>query len=499
STSISGNIGFEWLDEDDMVISNDENTDVNEPGIYTLIVTDTDNGCSVSTTIQVQEDVQQPIAEAGENQTFNCGDTELSLDGSGTEGQNLTFEWRDEDDEIISNIVTATAYSSGTFYLFVTNTQNGSVGLDSIEIIPDQNLPTADAGSAETLTCTLTEVTLDGSDSDTVQQFSYEWYNENDSLLGTDLQIPVSLPGTYTLIVLNADNNCQSQDEAIVLQNTQNPQADAGEGLILTCSQTLVTLAGTGSGGDDLSFEWFDEDEISIAISAETNISIPGTYTFVVTNDENGCSAFAETFVAIDTLPPTAVIAEADEITCVNESVLLDGTGSSEGQQFSYEWQDVDFAIIGTDLQLSVDLPGSYTFTVFNNENGCESQAEIVVFENTEQPTAVASADEEFDCVTESVVLSGTGSSIGSQFIYNWSGSGIIDNSTNLQPTVYEPGIFTLMVTNLENGCTDSASVQVLENENMPVAMDISSENPRCYGDFGSITILSVSGGETPY
>src|SRR5690606_18874694 len=104
-------------------------------------------------------------------------------------------------------------------------------------------------------------------------------------------------PGVYTLIVFDTDNNCQSQDEVIVLQNTQTPQADAGEEQVLTCDETLVTLAGTGSGGDDLSFEWFDEDQFSIANSAETNISIPGTYTLVVTNDENGCTASAEAVV----------------------------------------------------------------------------------------------------------------------------------------------------------------------------------------------------------
>src|SRR5690606_1358693 len=130
STSISGNIGFEWFDDENNIISDNENALATAPGIFTLTVTDTDNGCSVSTTIQVQEDVQQPIAEAGENQTLNCGDTELNLDGSGSEGQNLTFEWRDEGGDVISNIATATAYSSGTFYLFVTNTQNGCVGLD---------------------------------------------------------------------------------------------------------------------------------------------------------------------------------------------------------------------------------------------------------------------------------------------------------------------------------------------------------------------------------
>src|SRR5690606_250152 len=190
STSISGNIGFEWFDDENNIISDNENALATASGIFTLNVTDTDNGCSVSTTIQVQEDVQQPIAEAGENQTLNCGDTELNLDGSGSEGQNLTFEWRDEGGDVISNIATATAYSSGTFYLFVTNTQNGCVGLDSVEVIPDQNLPTADAGTAEPLTCAITEVTLDGSGSDTGQEFSYGWYNENDSLVGTDLQVP---------------------------------------------------------------------------------------------------------------------------------------------------------------------------------------------------------------------------------------------------------------------------------------------------------------------
>src|SRR5690606_18839207 len=135
-------------------------------------------------------------------------------------------------------------------------------------IIPDQNLPNADAGSAETLTCAVTETLLDGSGSDTGQEFSYERYDENNVLSGTDLQLPVSLPGTYTLLVFNNLNDCSASDEVIVLQNTAEPIVEAGENQTLNCGDTELTLNGSASSGQNFTFEWRDENDEIISSSA---------------------------------------------------------------------------------------------------------------------------------------------------------------------------------------------------------------------------------------
>jgi gliding motility-associated-like protein len=150
-------------------------------------------------------------------------------------------------------------------------------------------------------------------------------------------------------------------------------------------------------------------------------------------------------------------------------------------------------------LQPTANQPGTYTLTVVNEGNGCQNTAQINVLENTTPPTAIANTDEEFDCITESVALDGNGSSVGSQFVYQWTGNNPINNSGSLSPTVFSAGIYTLLVTNTENGCTESADILVTENENVPTAAELVVDDPDCFGNQGSLTIFSVTGGQEPY
>ena len=54
-------------------------------------------------------------------------------------------------------------------------------------------------------------------------------------------------------------------------------------------------------------------------------------------------------------------------------------------------------------------------------------------------------------------------------------------------------------VTNTINGCTETTSVLVNEITDIPVGLDILMNPPPCFGDGGSIEILSVQGGTEPY
>ena len=131
--------------------------------------------------------------------------------------------------------------------------------------------------------------------------------------------------------------------------------------------------------------------------------------------------------------------------------------------------------------------------------NGCVSTASITVDENTELPDAAANVDDILDCVTETVGLSGNGSSSGTNFSYQWTGASILNGATTLNPEVNIAGTYVLMVTNQNNGCTQTASILVDENTNVPVDLNIDPTSPLCHGDLGTLSILSVTGGAEPY
>ncbi len=504
STSVSGMTSYEWRDDLGNSLSIDDNFDVNIPGIYTLVVTDDANGCSTSTNVEVLEDMIQPTADAGATQTLICGQTEATLTGIGGNGTNLSYAWLNDQGVTIGDEATITVSSTGTYVLIVTNDDNGCNASSTVDLIPDNNLPTADAGVGGMLTCENVLFTLNGNASSQGVNFEYEWQNEFGIVISTDLTFDVSNPGTYTLVVLNTDNNCSAQDQVIINQDINDPTAfaDYGSAQSLDCNNNSITLDGSGSSPfGSLEFLWSTTDGniSSGTTSINPEIDEAGTYILVVTNTDNGCTSTTSITVDENISPPAIVIEDPDLITCNVLEVGIDASASSSVGDLTYIWTGNGIIAGGNTLEPTVNQSGTFTLTIIDNENGCESAASVSVDENTTPPSVSNIALGEFDCLTESVNLSGEGSSVGSNFSYLWTGNGTIDNSTTLDPTVYEPGAYTLLVTDASNGCTITETLVVAEDTNVPTSFELLVENPECFGDNGNVVISTVIGGDAPY
>ena len=142
-----------------------------------------------------------------------------------------------------------------------------------------------------------------------------------------------------------------------------------------------------------------------------------------------------------------------------------------------------------------------YTYTVTDTDNGCATDVSVQVIEDVAPPIATTSDDATLFCSDESLTISGLGSSIGSQFAYQWwQGNTPLAAATSLNLTVQTPGTYVLVVTNIDNGCTASASVAIGEDPDAPQNFDLVFDPPTCAGDTdGSVTVSGVSGGLSPY
>ena len=188
-----------------------------------------------------------PVAEAGNNGLLTCAIGSVDLDAGASTGGTLEYEWTDPNGDFAGNTAAITASAVGIYTVIVTDTDNGCTATDQVEVTGDFVEPVADAGPDGLLTCAVTDVTLDGSASTATGTIAYEWFDQNNSSLGIDPTLNTSLPGTYTLIITNQDNGCTSMATVLVDENTIPPTADAGQGATLTCSDTEVTLTGTGN------------------------------------------------------------------------------------------------------------------------------------------------------------------------------------------------------------------------------------------------------------
>ncbi len=506
SSSVSGNIDFEWLDPNEVFLSNDADLMVGMPGVYTVIVTDTDNGCTTSASVEVPQDIENPEAIAGENDTLTCLITQVQLNGSANNGVDFSYEWFDNNNDPVGQSADITVGAAGQYTLVVTNLENGCSASDQVEIIPDADLPVAVAVEADVLTCAVGSVILDASNSEQGPTISYEWQDSNNTPISEDLQVEVTEPGVYTIIVTNNENNCVSQDLVTVEEDVNDPLAaiDGIGPLELNCDNNAVVLNGENSVPfSELIFAWSTTNgNITTDVNnSEIEVNQTGTYELLVTNVINGCTDTQVYNVDENFTPPSLFITPPDVLNCYVSEINLNGVNTSGNGNFEYTWTAANgIGIVSADdLEATVNAPGTYVLNILNLENGCDESTEVIVEADLETPDAVATVDDQLDCVTPSITLDGTGSSTGFIFNYQWQGSGIVNGGNTLTPTVNEAGPYSLLVTNIENGCTEIENVFVLADNNVPAGFNLEIIPPPCPGDVGSIEILNVLGGEEPY
>jgi hypothetical protein len=516
-TAITANASEEylWTTTGGNILSGEdtETISLDAPGEYTCIVTDLVNGCTSEVSNTVLQDIEDPQADAGQPQVLTCASPSLELDGSQSSTGNFSYQWTTTDGNILSgeNSLNPEVDALGTYQLVVTDNGNGCTALSTVDVDEDFDLPTVDAGLTDELTCAITSLSLDGNGSSQGSEFSYNWTTSDGNIVsGSETLEPViDEPGTYTLEIIDNDNGCVDSDEVIITEDVDLPTAliDAQSGTSLTCTQTDLPLSGIPSTpAGILDFEWTTTDGSIFGDPQSANITITagGSYVLEVTNQDNGCVNNATINIVVDTTAPALSILPPAFITCLEEEVEIDAGNSSSGPIFEYSWTAGSGGIIVSGADEPVLVVGSeaiYTLSILNTDNGCSSTESVVVQEDIDLPTAIAGAPQELDCVTELVPVTGAGSSAGPDFTYLWETTdGQIEGDPNqLQTDVSLPGIYSLIVTNVANGCSNTAQVEVQENTNVPTDILFDITPPLCFGDPGLVTLTSVSGGTGPY
>ncbi len=484
TASTGSNFTYLWTTSDGNIVSGDDglNPIVDATGTYQLLVSDLDNGCTAISTVLVEEDIESPDVSADAPASLTCivSTVDLSATNNVT-GNNFTYLWTTSDGNIVSgeNGLTPTVNAAGNYVLEITNTTNGCTSTVSVDVPIDNQEPTADAGASMEVTCGVTEVTLDGSGSDTGANFIYEWTTSDGNIIsGVDSLSPiVGATGTYQLEVTNTLTGCTSVAEVFVDEDIEDPTAVAGLPQTLSCASTSAQLNGNGSSfGSNFIYEWttLDGNIVSGENTLTPEINAPGEYQIQVTNIDNGCVATEVVTVSQDSNAPIAEAGLDDLLNCNITSLILDGSGSSQGLEFTYEWSTSNGNIVsgGTTLNPEINAPGDYQIVVTNVVNGCSTISSLVIDIDDTPPTAEAGLSQFLSCTNSTLTLDGTGSSAGVDYSYEWvtSNGNIVSGENTLNPEVNATGTYELIVTSLINGCTISDEVEITQDSSLPVA-----------------------------
>ncbi len=483
-SSFGSNFTYEWTTSNGNIVSG-ENTltpEINAAGDYQIQVTNTDNGCVATEVVTVSQDSNAPIAEAGLDDLLNCNITSLTLDGSGSsQGLEFTYEWTTSNGNIVSGGTTLNPEinAAGDYQLVVSNIANGCSTISSLVIDIDDITPTAEAGLSQFLSCTNSTLSLDGTGSSSGTDYTYQWVTANGNIVSGEnsLNPEVNATGTYELIVTSLINGCTISDEVEITQDSSLPVANAGDGFEITCQVFDGTLDGSASTiNSDITFTWTTTDGniVSGANSLTPFVNAPGVYQLTLTNATNGCTAISSATVVENNDEPDVEAGATMELNCNNENLSIVGSTSNVSTNLIYEWTTGDGNIISgnNDLAIDVDSAGTYQLMITNTVTGCVSTDEVIITSNFTEPTADAGATDELNCTQAFATLDGNGSSLGANFIYQWttSNGNIVIGDNTLNPEVNMIGDYQILVTDLINGCTAIQSVFISQNITPPIA-----------------------------
>ena len=368
---------------------------IDTTGTYIIEATNLDNGCVVSDMVQIVEDLNVPIADAGEDGILNCSITEVSLEGQAGSCPDCTFAWSTADGNISNgqNEATATANLSGTYVLTVTDQSSGCTDTDTVLVIATTSV-VLNVESTIPPDCngdnngSATVVASAGS-----SPYAFSWPTGGD--LATEIGLAA---GSYIVTVMDSDG-CEDEVQVII----EDPDE-----LVVNATSTGETGAdsmdGTASaepegGTPPYTYEWSNGET-----TAQITDLAPGFYSILV-RDANGCGNGASVTVNSFECAIGATV-DLSQVSC---------SGGNDGQatlvlENAAEPLSITWNTGGTGLTETGLAAGNYSVTV-NDANACPA---TVSFTITDPSLLISSLDSVLavDChstSTGAVLASATG------------------------------------------------------------------------------------------
>ena len=282
---------YEWFNPLSQVVGNNNELIASNHGIYTYQVTDLNTGCVGKDSILVEENKLYPFAEVFTPEPLDCDTREVMVDGNNSfSGPNLIYEWNGPLGGIINGQGTTSisVSKSGNYKLTVLDTINNCTSESTGFVMEIYNAPHAVISDPDEIDCTIKEIDLDGSFSQSTDSLLYQWtYNSN--IIGSDPVISIGDAGIYNLVVSNVNSNCSDTSSVDVVFNLppiENVQIDVSPPSCFGENDGILAFDSIFGGSPNFLFS-IDGGNTFVSYNQFYNISA-GAFDFVV-EDRNGC------------------------------------------------------------------------------------------------------------------------------------------------------------------------------------------------------------------
>lgn len=460
ASSSMANTAFEWTTGTGTISgpTNVQNIQVTEAGNYRVIATVA--GCKDTVSVVVNDITNAPQANitADPSDILDCKIDQIILSGNIEGTSNANIIWL-SGGNVYSNNNPVQITDPGTYEFIVLDTITACADTAIVTINENSAFPPLNVLNPALITCAQPTAVLTGSSPFPGIILKWVRITGTDTILVSNSGIAsVSQAGTYYLIGIDPVNTCTNIISTTVNADQTLPTADAGTPFTIDCFGETVPLSGFASGTTaNIALAWSTSNgNIQSGSSTLTPIiTLPGTYTLLVTDNINGCTASDDVVI-----PPDAPVATLDVVQppCFGDKGRIEVTSVTGGAP------PVRYAMNGGPLTTNNVFPnlseGTYTLLI-QDAQGCTTTAaatidEPVAFEISVIPDVLIQIADSF---LIQVSLSVPASEVAS---VQWTPSETLSCDTCLV-TMAKPlktSEYEVVATN-QNGCEDRASIEI--------------------------------------
>jgi gliding motility-associated-like protein len=468
-------------------------------GGYTITGQEPTSLCSKTLTFTLVQDLQTPTLTANPLfQNITCTTAIQTVSMTSNPTLNVQYIVNDPFGGIVSIISNTAIFgpSPGQTTVNLVNLVNGCSSTKIVTVVPSQAFPTFSLQSPQSFTlgcstksvATLNVVGATGFPIGAPVSYTLLAPGTPSALPGGTLSsfstYSINVPGQYTVVVRDNTSFCDTRSNISILAYTATPNITTTQDfLVLDCNHTVTTLYGA-SETPNVSFNWgyLNLNTPSSTVAAQASLTavtntVVNIYTLTITDNSSTCRSTSVVTIYQNLYPPKAQFALGTaSISCKTPTITLTNTSFTTIKTNAVITNSTDpvvgFLWQGPTPQENVFLsttyisyvPGVYTITAKDINNGCVSTATQVVDDYRDFPKVTfSSKTATLDCGAGICLTPAYNPTTSLTYTWSWSHSKTAGTPTLPSLCVVEyAGTYSVVVTNTANGCVAVDSIKVV-------------------------------------
>ncbi len=276
--------------------------------------------------------------------------------------------------------------------------------------------------------------------------------------------VGVDTPGLYSVLT-DYQGICQAMDTITIVADYSDFQIITGGSQMLNCNNPNGSLSALVNNFPNATFNWTTSNGTINGGSTTSSINVADAGTYVVNATLNSNCFDTETIVVnADFDIPSVNLSCFSGLNCITPAVSI--SSATNASTPSYTWTGPGIQSGQNTSTITIDAAGTYSLTVTDDVNGCESSANIAVDENFTTPSITIGIQDTISCLHPVIPILNVAVNNSNDYSLAWStvDGFLVDGMNGINPNVSVAADYTLISTDNSSGCTDSQTISISES-----------------------------------